>query len=135
MLSPVEQVAELEHVVRVQMDEIDRLRALLDKKDADMDVLVQWIAEGGDALSTLQAVYVDPRQSSANKIRAAVGSLPYERARVATLSGVMVVGPGILGARLDQTGMRVLAPSTIEASAMLASDNSADTDDAPDPAA
>ena len=68
MLSPADQIAQLEYVIREQMAEIDQLRA-------EVAGLVDWIAGEKDALSALQAAYVDPRSTPTNKIRAAAHRL------------------------------------------------------------
>jgi Tfp pilus assembly protein FimV len=118
MVSPADQIAQLEHCVREQMKEIDRLRALIRQKDAELDSVIAWIASDKDALSCLQSVYADPRSTTATKVRAAASAVSFERPRLAAVSGMVVVtGPGVLGARLDQdAGMKTLAPpTTIEA--------------------
>jgi hypothetical protein len=72
-----DKIAQLEHVIRTQMAEIDQLRA-------EVDGLVDWIAGGNDALSALQAAYVDPRSTPTNKIRAASSAIAYERSKPAS---------------------------------------------------
>src|SRR6516165_5358069 len=78
MTSPADQFAQLEYVIREQMAEIDQLRA-------EVDGLVDWIAGEKDALSALQAVYVDPRSTPTNRIRAASSAIPYERSKPASV--------------------------------------------------
>jgi hypothetical protein len=85
MMSPADQIAQLEYVVREQMTEIDRQRTLVGQKNAEIDTLVAWIAGEGDALGALQSVYVDPRVSTANKVKAAVGAIGYERSKPASV--------------------------------------------------
>src|SRR5262252_10338165 len=80
-----DRVIQLEHVVREQMAEIDRLRAIVDQRDAEIGALVDWIAGEKDALSALQAAYVDPRSTPTNKIRAASSAIAYERSKPASV--------------------------------------------------
>jgi hypothetical protein len=81
-----DRVIQLEHVVREQMAEIDRLRAIIDQKDAEIVGLVDWIAGEKDALSALQAAYTDPRSTPTNKIRAAASAIAYERSKPASVT-------------------------------------------------
>jgi hypothetical protein len=74
---------ELVRLLKLQYAEIDRLRALVGRKDLELDALVGWIMGEGDALSALQAIYADPRQSPANVIKASGLALPFERAKPA----------------------------------------------------
>ena len=79
MTAPLtDKIAQLEYVIREQMREIDQLRA-------EVDGLVDWIAGGQDALSALQAAYVDPRSTPTNKIRAAASAIAYERSKPASV--------------------------------------------------
>jgi hypothetical protein len=79
MTAPLsDKIAQLEYVIREQMAEIDQLRA-------EVDGLVDWIAGEKDALSALQAVYVDPRSTPTNRIRAASSAIPYERSKPASV--------------------------------------------------
>ena len=78
MTSPADQIAQLEYVIREQMAEIDQLRA-------EVAGLVDWIAGEKDALSALQAAYVDPRSTPTNKIRAAASAIAYERSKPASV--------------------------------------------------
>ena len=82
MLSPADQIAQLEYVIREQMAEIDQLRA-------EVAALVDWIAGEKDALSALQAAYVDPRSTPTNKIRAAASAIAYERSKPASVTVVV----------------------------------------------
>jgi hypothetical protein len=81
----MDSTAELEDVIRQQMGEIDRQRALVREKDAEIDALVAWIAGESDALSTLQSVYADPRVNIPNKVKAAIGAIAYERSKPASV--------------------------------------------------
>src|SRR6516162_5963726 len=79
MTAPLtDKIAQLEHVIREQMAEIDQLRA-------EIAGLVDWIAGEKDALSALQAAYVDPRSTPTNKIRAAASAIAYERSKPASV--------------------------------------------------
>jgi hypothetical protein len=79
MTAPLtDKIAQLEYVIREQMAEIDQLRA-------EVAGLVDWIAGEKDALSALQAAYVDPRSTPTNKIRAAASAIAYERSKPASV--------------------------------------------------
>ena len=83
MTAPLtDKIAQLEYVIREQMAEIDQLRA-------EIDGLVDWIAGEKDALSALQAAYVDPRSTPTNKIRAAASAIAYERSKPASVTVVV----------------------------------------------
>jgi hypothetical protein len=99
------ELARAEYVVRLQMTEIDRLRA-------EVDRLLGWINGDADALTTLQSVYLDPKESVGHRVKAAASALPFERPKV---SVSVNLGPALLGQRLDQ--MKVIEPTTIEHSA------------------
>jgi hypothetical protein len=66
------ELARAEYVVRLQMTEIDRLRA-------EVDRLLGWINGDADALTTLQSVYLDPTESVGHRVKAAASALPFER--------------------------------------------------------
>jgi hypothetical protein len=83
MTSPADQIAQLEYVIREQMAEIDQLRA-------EVAGLVDWIAGEKDALSALQAAYVDPRSTPTNKIRAASSAIAYERSKPASVTSLSI---------------------------------------------
>ena len=93
MLSPADQIAQLEYVIREQMAEIDQLRA-------EVDGLVDWIAGEKDALSALQAAYVDPRSTPTNKIRAAASAIAFERSKPASVTVVVDFKERVRSARL-----------------------------------
>ena len=93
-----------EYTIRLQMAEIDRLRA-------ENKQLVDWINGDTDALTCLQRVYNDPKASEANRIKAAASALPFERPKL-TVS--VQVGPSLLGQRLDQARMKTIEPKLIE---------------------
>jgi hypothetical protein len=79
---------EFRKVAKLQYQEIERLRALiawkdqeLGRKDAELDGLVSWIAGDADALACLQAIYANPRSSTAEKTKAAGLALNFERSK------------------------------------------------------
>ena len=68
-----QKLARYETVIGLQMQEIDRLRAVVAK-----------LTEGADdAHSTLRRLYLDETQTSGNRIRAAHAALNFEKARLA----------------------------------------------------
>jgi hypothetical protein len=117
MMSPADQIVQLEYVVREQMAEIDRLRGEVDK-------LVDWIAGDQDALSALRAIYADPRSSPTNKVKAASAAIGFERAKPPSAT---IVANFSLYDALER-------PKTIEHQASLASDHGGEAIE-PDPAA
>ena len=92
-MTPADQIAQLEYVIREQMAEIDQLRA-------EVAGLVDWIAGEKDALSALQAAYVDPRSTPTNKIRAAASAIAYERSKPASVTVVVDFKERVRNARL-----------------------------------
>jgi hypothetical protein len=87
MMSPADHIAQLEYALREQMGEIDRLRGIIDQKDTELNAVIAWIAGDDDALGVLRSVYVDPRTSVPNKVKAASSALPFERSKPASLCG------------------------------------------------
>jgi hypothetical protein len=87
------QIAELASLVRDQMREIDRLRTVAVQAERaraenvrlkdEIDALIGWIGGDGDALACLQQIYANPRTPESNKIKAALGALPFERGKPA----------------------------------------------------
>ena len=91
-----------EYVIRRQMEVIKQQRAEIDR-------LVNWINGDADALHCLQSVYNDPSASEGSRIKAAAAAVAYERAKVTV--NVRVVGPALLGERLDGARtMKVINP-------------------------
>ena len=74
-MTPANQIARLEYVVREQMKEIDQLRA-------ENQALVDWIMGDADALTCLQTIYHSSTASEANKVRAAAAAIGYERPKM-----------------------------------------------------
>jgi hypothetical protein len=96
-----------EYAIRCQRDEIDRLRAELQRKDEELTQLLAWIDGDSDALVVLQRTYMDPRISTSDRIKACAAAVAYERHK---LTVQVRVGPSILSERLAQAR----APKTIE---------------------
>jgi hypothetical protein len=107
MESPQQKLDRFECVIRLQMTEIDKLRA-------ENKRLLDWIMGDADALTCLQAVYQNSASSEGNRIKAAAASLPFERPKLSV--SVSVRGPAILGDRLDEakTMKTVNPPPLIE---------------------
>jgi hypothetical protein len=89
-----------EYTIKYQMQEIDRLRAELERRDAELNLLLAWISDDADALAMLQRTYLDPRTSTPDRIKAAASAIAYERAK---LTVQLRVGPAVLSERLDAT--------------------------------
>ena len=106
MMSPADYIAQLESVVREQMTEIDQLRAAISRKDQELDALVAWIAGDADAHSALRAIYADPRSSPANKIKAAIGAIAFERSKPASVSVVVDFKSRVHDARMQTVESR-----------------------------
>jgi hypothetical protein len=70
-----------ECVIRLQMTEIDKLRA-------ENKALVDWIQGDSDALTCLQTIYNSSTASETNKVKAAASALPFERPKVAAAASV-----------------------------------------------
>jgi hypothetical protein len=60
-----------EYTIKYQRDEIDRLRALLERRDEELKILLEWINTDSDALTVLQRTYLDPKTSTTDRIKAA----------------------------------------------------------------
>jgi hypothetical protein len=134
MLSPSDHILQLEGLVRLQMSEIDRLRALVAQRDGEIDGLIRWVEGGEDALSILQALYVDPRQHPSNRIRACQAAINFERAKPATTANVTFsLFRCLEDHRLKEIAAREAKAKTIEHSAPpLASDHGGDPLGPPD---
>ena len=97
---------QLEHALRTQMGEIDRLRGIIDQKDAEIAAMVDWIAGDQDALSALRAAYIDPRTTQTNKIRAASSALPFERSKPASVTIIADFKSRVHDARMQTVELR-----------------------------
>jgi hypothetical protein len=85
--------AQYQQIARLQYAEIERLRALVAQRDTELEGLISWIAGGTerDAWSTLRGVYLDPRSTRSDVIKAAMAAMPFERAKPASSSVVGIV--------------------------------------------
>jgi hypothetical protein len=101
-----EEGAKYREVARLQYEEIERLRAQIREKDAELDVLVAWIAGDADALGALQSVYADPRSSPANKIKAAASAIAFERSKPASVSVIVDFKSRVHDARMQTVELR-----------------------------
>jgi hypothetical protein len=101
-----EEGAKYREVARLQYEEIERLRTTIREKDAELDVLVAWIAGDADALGALQAVYADPRSSPANKIKAAASAIAFERSKPASVSVIVDFKSRVRDTRLHTLELR-----------------------------
>jgi hypothetical protein len=79
--------------------EIDRLRALLERRDEELTQLLAWVNGDSDSLTVLQRTYLDPRTSTSDRIKACAAAVAYERHK---LTVQLRVGPSILSERLAQ---------------------------------
>jgi hypothetical protein len=107
-VDPYAYIGQLEQLVHEQMAKIDQLQS-------EVEGLVSWINGDADALHCLQAIYNNADTSEANRIKAAAAAIAFERAKLSV--SVQVTGPGVLGARLDQTAkppMKTIGPPLIE---------------------
>lgn len=101
-----------EYTIKYQRDEIDRLRALLERRDEELRILLEWINTDSDALTVLQRTYLDPKTSTTDRIKAAASAIAYERPK---LSVQVQIGPAVLGQRLDQARtIKTIEPKVIE---------------------
>ena len=101
-----EEGAKYREVARLQYEEIERLRAAIREKDAELDVLVAWIASDADALGALRSVYADPRSSPANKIKTAASAIAFERSKPASVSVVVDFKSRVHDARMHTVELR-----------------------------
>jgi hypothetical protein len=92
--------AKYQQVARLQYAEIERLRAVVKQRDAELDGLVSWIAGDQGALEFLQSIYADPRQSTANRLKSSLGALPFERGKPAAVGVVIDFKARVRNARL-----------------------------------
>ena len=100
------------YTTKAQKDEIDRLRAIIERQDEELRQLLAWIDGDTDALVTLQRIYADPRTSTTDRIKAAGQAVAYERYK---LSMQVRVGPSVLSERLAQARtIKAVEPKVIE---------------------
>jgi len=101
-----------EYTIKYQMQEIDRLRALLERRDEELKILLEWINTDSDALTVLQRTYLDPKISTGDRIKAAGAAIGYERHK---LTMQLRVGPSILSERLARArSIKAPEPKVIE---------------------
>jgi hypothetical protein len=98
--------SQYQEVARLQYEEIERLRAQIREKDAELDGLIAWIATDADALGALQSVYADPRSSPAIKTKAAIGAIAFERSKPASVSVVVDFKSRVHDARMHTVELR-----------------------------
>jgi hypothetical protein len=81
LTTPLEK--ELDAALHTMLEENDALRA-------ENQRLISWImGDEPDALTALQRVYSDPKTDVPNVIKSAIGALPFERAKPASVSVVI----------------------------------------------
>jgi len=112
-MQPQELLDRCEYTIKYQMQEIDRLRAELERQDEEFKQLLAWVNGDSDALTTLQRTYMDPRISTTDRIKAAGAAIAYERPKL-TLA-VQVRSSDVLGDRLDAVkALKTVNPKVIE---------------------
>jgi hypothetical protein len=101
-----------EYTTKLQRTEIARLRAVVERQEEELTQLLAWINGDSDALVTLQRIYMDPRTSTTDRIKAAGQAVAYERYK---LSMQLRVGPSVLSERLAQArSIKPTQPKVIE---------------------
>jgi hypothetical protein len=98
--------SEYQEVARLQYEEIEKLRAMVKQRDAEIAAMVDWIASDQDALSALRAAYIDPRSRAGDKIRAAASALPFERSKPASVTIIADFKARVHGARMQTVELR-----------------------------
>jgi hypothetical protein len=110
MMMPADQIARLESVVREQMTEIDRLRAVIKQRDVGLGQLQtenrrlqDWImGDEPDALATLQRIYSDPNTPLSEQIKSSGLAMPFERSKPVTTTVVVNFNERLRTIRLAQ---------------------------------
>jgi hypothetical protein len=111
-MQPQELLDRCEYTIKYQMQEIDRLRAELERRDDELNRLLEWINGDSDALTVLQRTYLDRNTSTTDRIKAAASAIAYERPKI---SVQVQIGPAILGSKLDAARpMKTIEPKVIE---------------------
>ena len=101
-----------EYALKCQMQEIDRLRAELKRKDEELTQVLAWIDGDSDGLVVLQRTYMDPRISTSDRIKACAAAVAYERHK---LTVQLRVGPSVLSERLAHArAIKTAEPKVIE---------------------
>jgi hypothetical protein len=100
------------YTTKAQKDEINRLRAVIERQDEELRQLLTWIDGDSDALVVLQRTYMDPRISTTDRIKACAAAVGYERHK---LTMQVRVGPSVLSERLAQArAIKTIEPRVIE---------------------
>ena len=82
---------EYEKALHRMLNENDAQRAEIAKLKEQLSTLVDWImGDAADALTTLQAVYLNADEPAGNRIKAAAAAIGYERPKLAATSLVVV---------------------------------------------
>ena len=111
-MQPQELLDRCEYTIQRQAQEIDQLRAELERRDEELTRLLAWVNGDADALLCLQRTYLDPKTSTPDRITAAGAAIAYERPK---LSVQLQIGPAVLGERLDAArAMKTISPKLIE---------------------
>jgi hypothetical protein len=88
MMSPANHINQLEHIVRTQMGEIDRLRGLVDQlqaKNARLQTRLDALMDGFNAdgmLGVLRSIAHDTSLRVEVRTRAAAAGLPFEKPKL-----------------------------------------------------
>jgi len=72
------------------LDRNEALQAELTEVKQHLKALVDWVQGDADALTTLQSLYLDASEPSANRIKAAAAAIQFERAKPASASLMMI---------------------------------------------
>ena len=83
-------LADYEKALHQMLDENEALRAEITKLNGQLSTLVDWIMGDADALTTLQAVYLNSDEPAGNRIKAAAAAIAYERPKLAA-TGLVVM--------------------------------------------
>jgi len=101
-----------EYTTKLQRTEIARLKVELERKDEELTQLLAWVNGDSDALVTLQRIYMNPQESTSDRIKAAGAAVGYERHK---LSMHVRVGPSLLAERLAHARtLETVEPKVIE---------------------
>jgi hypothetical protein len=81
-----EKVRQLLDVIKRQNAGLTQLMAERDRLRAELDAFVAWAGSDLDALTYLQRTYSNPHESVTNRTKTALGALPFERSRPASVT-------------------------------------------------